>query len=136
MTVAAVLAYQLDGMDDGPRKTTYGWGLLICVCWYMTSFAIGWGGVPWVYPSEIFPMEAKEKALSTSVFSQWVANFLIAFIVPQQVNILGPAGTFLFYAVCLAGCIVFVYFCVPETKGLALEQMNELFGGAPSASFQ
>merc|ERR1711972_1153005 len=78
----------------------------------------------WVYPSEIFPMDVKEKAMSTSVGSQWLANFLIAFLVPYQVAALNLYGTFIFYSVCLA----LVFFLVPETKGVPMEEMDNLFG--------
>merc|ERR1712136_149598 len=110
-------------IDKWGRRT-----LLLLVCLYMSAFAISWGGVPWVYPSEIFPMSVKEKAMSTSVFSQWVANFLIAYLVPQQVDWTSVPGTFAFYAVCCAGAFALVCAFVPETKGLLLEEMGRLFG--------
>ena len=38
-------------------------------------------------------------------------------------------GTFYFFlAFCLI-LIVWVYFCVPETKGLRVEEMDQVFGG-------
>jgi hypothetical protein len=38
-------------------------------------------------------------------------------------------GTFYFFlAFCLI-LIVWVYFCVPETKGLRIEEMDQVFGG-------
>eukprot|EP00416_Gambierdiscus_australes_P010167 CAMPEP_0171134338 /NCGR_PEP_ID=MMETSP0766_2-20121228/127849_1 /TAXON_ID=439317 /ORGANISM="Gambierdiscus australes, Strain CAWD 149" /LENGTH=185 /DNA_ID=CAMNT_0011597775 /DNA_START=1 /DNA_END=554 /DNA_ORIENTATION=+ len=132
MSSAAVLAHALEAADSGDgsetRSKLLGWALLCSVCFYMASFAIAWGGVPWIYPSEIFPMAVKERALSTSVCSQWVANFLVAFLIPQQVASLKVAGTFAFYAVCLGLCFLLVYLFVPETKGLPLEDMDRLFG--------
>ena len=46
-------------------------------------------------------MDVKEKALSTSTFTQWTANFVVAYIVPEQVKVLQAHGTFFFYAACL-----------------------------------
>ena len=40
--------------------------------------------------------------MSASVFSQRVANFLVAYLVPQQVHLTSVPGTFAFYAVCCA----------------------------------
>ena len=76
------------------HKALLGWLVLMLVCLCMSAFAISWGGVPWVYLNDIFPMSVKEKAMSTSVFSQWVANFLIAYLVPQQVHLTSVPGTF------------------------------------------
>lgn len=37
-------------------------------------------------------------------------------------------GTYIFFAVFLAGGIVWVHFCLPETKGVTLEEMDRVFG--------
>lgn len=115
-------------LPDSVHKYAAGWGLLISVCLYFFSFAIAWGGIPWVYPSEIFPMDVKEKAISTSVCSQWLANFLIAQVTPRQIDSWGVSATFFFYSVFIAASIVFVYFFIPEIKGLSMEEMDGIFG--------
>lgn len=112
-------------------NTALGWGLLVCVSLYMVAFAVSWGAVPWIYPSEIFPMSIKEKAMSTSVCSQWIANFVIAFITPLQVKYMGDSGTFTFYYICCGVAFLFVWVAIPETKGLRLEEMTDLFGELP-----
>mmetsp|Transcript_132149 Transcript_132149/g.410663 ORF Transcript_132149/g.410663 Transcript_132149/m.410663 type:complete len:559 (-) Transcript_132149:490-2166(-) len=129
MGLSALLAHLIAVTPQGqPHREAYGWGLLFAVCGYMASFAIGWGGVPWVYPSEIFPMDVKEKALATSTFSQWAANFLIAYLIPLQVSVLKPMGTFLFYCICMAIAFVVVFFFFPETAKKSLEEMDQIFG--------
>merc|ERR1719240_1934417 len=101
ITVAAVMAKVIDDMDppavanDPSLQATqkmYGYMLVVAVCIYAIGFG-PWGAVPWVYPSEIFPMDVKEKAMSTSVFSQWGANFLIAWMVVGQVHAWGAWST-------------------------------------------
>merc|ERR1712079_291991 len=122
LVVAGVLAFVISqNRGLGPDQTVLGWIMPACICCYMAFFSIAWGGIPWIYPSEIFPMEVKENALTTSVFSQWIANFVIAYIVPSQLVHLKPHGTFFFYAGCVALNFVLVYLFVPETKGRVLE---------------
>jgi len=125
MSGSAIVAYCIVEL-----KMTDGTGmiLLALLCGYIASFGIGWGGVLWVYPSEIFPMDVKEMALSTSVGSQWLANFLIAYLVPLQVNHIGLPGTFAFYAACLAANFAVVYFFIPETARRELDDMDQIFG--------
>jgi len=125
MTGSAIVAYCITEL-----KMTNGTGmiLLALLCGYIFSFGIGWGGVPWVYPSEIFPMDVKEMALSMSVGSQWLANFLIAYLVPLQVAHIGLPGTFAFYAVCLAVNFAVVFFFIPETAQRELDDMDQIFG--------
>jgi MFS family permease len=138
MGVAAVLAKMIDDMDvvaDPSLKETqktYGYALVVAVCIYAIGFG-PWGAVPWVYPSEIFPMDVKEKAMSTSVFSQWFANFLIAWMVVGQVHLWGAWGTMAFYAVCCGLVCVFVAICVPEIKGVRIEDMESVFGARKTA---
>jgi MFS family permease len=126
---AALFTYLLNQREDGdPARTIMGWLVLACVYTYFVFFQVGWGGTAWVYPSEIYPMDVKERALSISVCMQWLANFAIAEIVPAQVKLLHADGTFLFYAVCCLVSFGLVYAFVPETKGVALEDMDEIFG--------
>jgi len=137
MGVSGGLAHHIEQLeDDDPMKVNAGWALLGCMCIYMAFFAVGWGGTAWVYPSEIFPMDIKEKALSTSVGSQWIANFAIAYMIPKQVSSMGIPGTLFFYTGCLAAVSLISYVLVPETKGLALEDMDALFGGATRKEIQ
>lgn len=128
--VAQFMLYDVDAskLVRTSQEVVGGWLLLALVCMYFMSFAIAWGGIPWVYPAEIFPMDVKEKALSTSVFSQWIANWLIAFITPKQVDIWGVPATFYFYAAFIVLSTAFVYFYIPEIKGVAIEDMDTIFG--------
>jgi len=127
MGTAALLAKLINDNPDSPNNPTLGLGLVVAVCIYAIGFG-PWGAVPWVYPSEIFPMDVKEKAMSTSVTSQWGANFLIAFLVVWQVNAIQAWGTLAFYAVCCSLVVVYVAFCVPEIKGVRMEDMESIFG--------
>lgn len=68
--------------------------------------------------------------MSMSVASNWLWNFAISYATPYIVNKeygnLGPKVFFVWGSTCL-GCLVFTYFCVPETKGLSLEQIDILY---------
>jgi sugar porter (SP) family MFS transporter len=139
MTVAAILAKMIHDMGDVSHdpslketQTMYGYMLVVAVCIYAIGFG-PWGAVPWVYPSEIFPMDVKEKAMSLSVFSQWGANFLIAWMVVGQVRAWGAWGTMAFYAVCCGLVVVYVALAVPEIKGVRMEDMESVFGARKTA---
>ena len=54
-------------------------------------------------------------------------NFVIARSVPYMITNIG-FGTYFVFASFLSISIPFVYFLVPETKGLSLEDMDQLFG--------
>jgi MFS family permease len=136
MTVAAVVGKMIYDIQDDPAqadtRTTYAYFLVGAVCCYAIGFG-PWGAIPWVYPSEIFPMDVKEKAMSTSVFSQWIANFLIAFMVNPLIVALQVWGTLAFFAVCCAGVLVIIALTVPEIKGVRMEDMESVFGARRTA---
>ena len=64
------------------------------------------------------------------MFRLW--NWALAFATPYLVNSgpgnagLGVKVFFIWGSTC-AGCMVFTYFCIPETKGLSLEQIDLLY---------
>jgi sugar porter (SP) family MFS transporter len=142
LSSAAILAKMINDMGDvhddpvlSNTKKNYGLALVVAVCVYAMGFG-PWGIIPWVYPSEIFPMDVKEKAMSTSVCSQWTANFLIAFLVVGQVHATGAWGTLTFYSVCLLVVLLYVFICVPEIKGVRVEDMETVFGARTTTSQQ
>lgn len=62
---------------------------------------------------------------------QWLAQFIVVYSLPHMVaNI--TYGTFIFFGTCTVIAFIFAYLFVPETKGVALEDMDIMFGsGAP-----
>merc|ERR1711981_1157388 len=134
LSASAILAKIINDMGDvsddpalSDKKKTYGLMLVVAVCVYAMGFG-PWGIIPWVYPSEIFPMDVKEKSMATVVCIQWAANFMIAFLCPVQVKYLQSWGTLAFYAVCNLLVLAYVFFCVPEIKGIRMEDMEDVFG--------
>ncbi|VVA90558.1 unnamed protein product [Arabis nemorensis] len=95
----------------------------IGVVGFISSFAVGMGGLPWIIMSEIFPMNVKVSAGTLVTLSNWSFGWIIAFAYNFMLE-WNASGTFLiFFSVCGAG-IVFVYAMVPETKGRTLEEIQ------------
>jgi len=53
-------------------------------------------------------------------------NFAVAFYVPPMFE-KWAWGTYIFFSVFLAGSMVWVWLCLPETKGASLEDMDRVF---------
>jgi len=106
--------------------------LIAFVCIYIAFFAATWGPIAWVIIGEIFPLQVRAKAISLSTASNWLWNFAIAYATPYLVNKQkGSAGlqskVFFIWGSTCAACFVFTYFCIPETKGMSLEQIDEMY---------
>ncbi|KAE8155230.1 general substrate transporter [Aspergillus avenaceus] len=112
--------------------------LIAFVCIYIFFFASSWGPVAWVVTGELFPLKARAKCLSITTATNWLLNWAIAYATPYMVNS-GPGNAnlqskvfFIWGGFCaIAG--VFVYTCIYETKGLTLEQVDELYAKVPVA---
>ena len=101
-----------------------GWYVVAFALLAIAFFAATLGPVAWVLISEIFPNSIRGVAMSLSVLSLWVANFILSFTFPILRDSLGPAGTFWTYAsICLVG-IFCIRSYVPETKGKSLEDIE------------
>src|SRR5436190_4678248 len=70
--------------------------------------------------------------MSMSTASNWLWNWGIGYATPYLVNSgpgnagLGVKVFFIWGSTCL-GCLLFTYLFIPETKGLSLEQVDELY---------
>jgi sugar porter (SP) family MFS transporter len=85
-----------------------------------------WNGTPWVLNSEMFPQNVRTLGQAFAAASNWFFNFLVARFTPQMFTSMGY-GVYFFFASLMMCSIVFVFFLIPETKGIPLESMDRLF---------
>jgi MFS transporter, SP family, arabinose:H+ symporter len=98
--------------------------VLMAIIGFVASFAVSLGPVMWVLLSEIFPNEQRAAAISVAGFWNSLVSASVTFIFPWELSALGPAGTFLAYALFASAALLFVLLFVPETKGRTLEQLE------------
>ncbi|OGT68964.1 MAG: MFS transporter [Gammaproteobacteria bacterium RIFCSPHIGHO2_12_FULL_45_9] len=91
---------------------------------YIACFAMSLGPIMWLMIAETFPLEVRGVGSSVAVSACWGFNMIVALTFPRLVEVWGAAGAFLLYGVCAAGGLWFVFRCVPETKGMELEQIE------------
>jgi len=108
------------------------WLALTSLIVYILAFSLGWGPIPMLIMSEIFP--ARARGTASAVAS--TTNFLFAFIVTKNFSSLqgvaGLDGTFWIFGACCIASVLFVLKFVPETKGKSLEDIEMCFiGQAP-----
>ncbi|KAK4460419.1 high-affinity glucose transporter RGT2 [Cladorrhinum samala] len=102
------------------------------VCVYIFFFASTWGPLAWVVTGEIFPLKTRAKSLSITTATNWLLNWAIAYATPYLVNYgegyanLQSKIFFVWFACCFL-CILFVYLMIYETKGLTLEEVDQLY---------
>lgn len=101
------------------------WAAFLCLGLFVASQAIGTGPACWLVPSEIFPTSMRSVGMSISVAFNWATNVVVAMLFPIILLYHGPAVVFtIFLVIALLGWWYF-YVCLPETKGLSLETIEE-----------
>ncbi len=91
---------------------------------YIICFAMSLGPIGWIIVSEVFPLKIRGIAMSICTVSNFAFNFFVVGSFPILIHKIGGAYTFWGFAVVSFLCILFVYFFVPETKGISLEQIE------------
>jgi SP family arabinose:H+ symporter-like MFS transporter len=109
-----------------------GWSLLVWILTYVASFSIGMGGIYWVVVTEIFPTRVRGAASSLSVVFLWGGNYLVSLFFPAMLAALHGGAFYVFAFMCLL-CFFFILFCMPETKGKSLEQIEHDLFKVPNA---
>ena len=102
---------------------------IIACAIYIVSFSMSLGPIALLLISEIFPLRYRGQAMSVAIFSNFSFNFLVTFLFPVFMAKLGSSVTFLVLAVICVISLLFVYFVVPETKGLSLEEIEKSWVG-------
>ncbi|KAJ6185956.1 hypothetical protein N7519_007257 [Penicillium mononematosum] len=108
------------------------------ICIFIFFFAASWGPIAWVVTGEIFPLRTRAKSLSMTTATNWLLNWALSFSTPYLVNYgdgnanLQSKIFFIWFGCCFI-CIGFVYFMIYETKGLTLEEVDDLYNEVPSA---
>ncbi|KAH3671241.1 hypothetical protein WICMUC_004758 [Wickerhamomyces mucosus] len=111
---------------DGETSKSAGNAMIFFACVYIFFFASTWGPCAFVVVSEIYPIRIKSKAMGLATAANWLWGFLISFFTPFITSAIHFYYGYVFLG-CLVFSIFFVYFTIPHTSGLSLEEVDELY---------
>ncbi|XAR73664.1 hypothetical protein NMG60_11007709 [Bertholletia excelsa] len=107
----------------------------ISVVVYFCCFVMGFGPIPNILCSEIFPTRVRGLCIAICALTFWFGDIIVTYTLPVMLNSIGLGGVFAIYAIVCAIAWVFVLAKVPETKGMPLEVITEFFAvGAKQAA--
>ena len=92
---------------------------------FIAFFAVSQGAVIWVFISEIFHNEVRAKGQSLGSFTHWLLASVVAFSFPYISGVLGGGHSFVIFAGMMVLQLIFVIRLMPETKGQALERVQD-----------
>ncbi len=100
------------------------WISLLAAIFYISFFSFSLGPIILLLVAEIFPLKFRGLGMSISTMSNFLFNFTVTLSFLPLINTISENNTFYLYGVIAILCIFYVYFMVPETKGLSLETIE------------
>lgn len=115
----------LDAAGSPVLTGNAGVAALIAANAFVVFFGMSWGPAVWVLLGEMFNNKIRGTALGVAAAAQWLANFAISTTFPAMAAV-GLWFAYGFYTVAALASLLFVLRLVPETRGVELEDMDEL----------
>lgn len=124
MGIMTICLFALGASFSVAGSDTLKWIAFGSLFFYVIGFAISLGPIMWLMFTEVFPLRVRGVATSLMASLQWLFNFIVSLTFLTLIKYCHEVGTFGLYGlICLIG-IFFVYYKVPETKGVSLERIE------------
>ena len=134
MLIVSVVGLATPTYGDGDTKSEpVGAAIVFLLFLFAFFYKPSWGATVWMWTSEIFSMNVRAQAVGMCSQMQNVANTIFQQFFPEFLARTGLKCLFFFMGMNVV-LGAYVYFFIPETKQVPLEEIDVLFGGASHAS--
>lgn len=134
--IAILTAKNRDAWGRGENSAA-GWAAVSMVWLFVVHFGYSWGPCAWIIVAEIWPLSNRPYGIALGASSNWMNNFIVGQVTPKMLSSI-TYGTYLIFGILTFMGAAFVWWFVPETKRLTLEEMDVIFGseGTARADFE
>jgi len=115
------------GAADYSASNLSGGLSLAALLGFIVCFAVGFGPIPWLMTSEVFPNHCRGVASAIASNVNWVCCFIITKTFQDLQSSIHSYGAYWFYACFCLLAFLFTVSLVPETKGVSLESIERDF---------
>jgi sugar porter (SP) family MFS transporter len=129
LVIAILLAKNIGRFAE---EKAAGWTAVVMVWFFVVNFGYSWGPCAWILIAEIWPLSTRPYGTALGGSSNWMNNFIIGQITPDLLERI-TYGTYILFGLVIILGAVFIWFFVPETKRLTLEEMDTIFGSEGAA---
>ena len=98
--------------------------ILIGILSFIAAFQFSVGPIMWVLFAELFPISIRGIAIPFFALITSITSYLVQQFFPWQLTNMGSSSIFLFYAATVAIGFVILYFFLPETKNMSIEEIE------------
>lgn len=129
MLAVALVGLKTPTLPGDSKSEPVGIAIVFLLFFFILFYKPSWGATVWIWTSEVFSMNVRAQAVGMASQTQNVANSILQQFFPTFLANCGFKTFFFFFSIniCMA---IFVWFCIPETKKVSLEEIDTLFGGS------
>jgi sugar porter (SP) family MFS transporter len=128
MLIVSTVGLTTPTYPDDSKPESVGIAIVFLLFLFAFFYKPSWGATVWMWTSEIFSMNVRAQAVGMSSQMQNVANTIFQQFFPVFLENEGLRCLFFFMAMNFV-LAAYVYFFIPETKQVPLEEIDVLFGG-------
>ncbi|KAJ5832136.1 hypothetical protein N7474_000447 [Penicillium riverlandense] len=129
MIIAAAVETETPTLPSGAKSEPVGISIVFLMFLFILFYKPSWGATVWIWTSEVFSMNVRAQAVGMASQTQNVANTIFQQFFPIFIDNEGFYAFYLFAGINFL-LALFVWFFIPETKQVTLEEIDALFGGA------
>lgn len=126
--VVAIVAGATPSTESGAKSQPVGIAIVFLLFLFIFFYKPSWGATVWIWTAEVFSVNVRAQAVGMCSQMQNVANTVFQQFFPVFLAREGLSCLYFFMAVNVL-LAVFVWFLIPETKQVSLEEIDVLFGG-------
>ncbi|WP_268913447.1 sugar porter family MFS transporter [Lentilactobacillus sp. SPB1-3] len=119
------LSFLLPAIINWMMPNTSPMMIVVFLCIYVAFYSFTWAPLTWVIVGEIFPLAIRGRASGLASSFNWIGSWLVGLLFPLMTAAMPQEAVFaIFGIICIFG-VIFTKFCVPETRGRSLEEIEE-----------
>ncbi|RUS22856.1 hypothetical protein BC937DRAFT_86303 [Endogone sp. FLAS-F59071] len=128
-TMTKTIAAQNGGTISATASVgALGYAAIIMVYLFAIGYELSWGPIVWIVCSEIYPTRIRAVCLSITTAFNWAHNAIIGKVTPIMLSNI-TWGTYFVFGTFGIIMGLFVFFFLPETRGVSLEEIDKVFSG-------
>ncbi|XP_053602986.1 facilitated trehalose transporter Tret1-like isoform X2 [Plodia interpunctella] len=129
MVTLAVYMYFVKVWHENEQEPALSWLPPACIYLFVISCTIGYLIVPWVMIGEVYPTQVRGVIGGMTTCAAHLSVFSVVKTFPQLRSLIDFYGAFALYGAITIFGTIFFYFCLPETKGRTLQEIEDYFCG-------
>jgi len=106
------------------------WIPLLAIFLQYLGFGLGWGAIMYMLQGELLPSDMRSFGVGLIGIIDNIFLFFSVKSVPFLISSAGVGGMFSLYCLLVLITLIISFFCMPETKGMSLEEIEDFYSAS------